>query len=197
MDVLVWPEGILPSSFDWDLNSNGSAFESPWTKQTQTVRYPGSSWSAQMTLSNLDDYESREVEVILIQLDGMAGRIKLRDFGRWGAPAMGAPKVNGVDQTGNKLITDGWTARSTVLRKGDYFTVADELKMVLADVVSDAKGNATIFFGPQLRNKPEDNAHLEVENPYGIFRLESGKNGVKRSPAFNNDMTLNFVEAFY
>lgn len=196
MATLVWPDGILPASFDWYLNSNGSSFTSPWNGQTQTVRYPGSAWQAQMTLSNLDDYETREVEVILVQLDGMAGRIKLRDFGRFASPVQGTPRVNGAGQTGSSLVTDGWTPSVKVLSKGDYFTVGDELKMTLADVISNASGAATIPFGPQLRNSPADNLVLEVANPYAIFRLEGGKNGVKRSPAFNNDFTLNFVEAF-
>lgn len=196
MDVLEWPDGILPSSFDWYLNSNGSSFTSPWTKQTQTVRFPGSSWNAKMTLSNLDDLESRYVEAILVQLDGMAGRIKLRDFGRFGEPAKGTPKVKGADQTGTTLLSDGWNASVKVLSLGDYITVGDELKLVLADVVSDATGNASIFIGPQLRNSPTDASAIEVENPYGIFRLTDQSNGVKRKPAFNNDIDLEFVEAF-
>lgn len=196
MATLNWPDGILPASFDWYLTSNGSSFTSPWTGQTQTVRYPGSAWKAQLTLSNLDDYESREVEVILVQLDGMAGRIKLRDFGRFAQPVKGTPRINGAGQTGVSVATDGWTPSVKVLSKGDYITIGGELKLVTADVTSNASGVATVPFGPQLRNSPADNLVIEVSNPYGIFRLEKNENGVKRSPAFNNDITLNFVEAF-
>jgi hypothetical protein len=196
MATLNWPNGILPASFDWYLTSNGSSFTSPWTGQTQTVRYPGSAWKAQLTLSNLDDYESREVEVILVQLDGMAGRIKLRDFGRFAQPVKGTPRINGAGQKGVSVNTDGWTPSTKVLSKGDYITIADELKLVTADVTSNASGAATVPFGPQLRNSPSDDLVIEVSNPYGIFRLEKNENGVKRSPAFNNDITLNFVEVF-
>lgn len=196
MTTLEWPDGILPSSFDWFLISNGSSFTSPWNNKTQTIRYPGSSWKAQITLSNLDDLESREIEVIIVQLDGMAGRIKLKDFGRFAEPVKGSPKVKGNGQSGSALITDGWTASTKVLSKGSYITVNDELKMVLEDVTSNAAGDAIISIGPQLRNNPVDNSDIEVSEPYAIFRLEKGENGVKRSPAFNNDITLNFVEAF-
>lgn len=196
MATLNWPNGILPASFDWYLTSNGSSFTSPWTGQTQTVRYPGSAWKAQLTLSNLDDYESREVEVILVQLDGMAGRIKLRDFGRFAQPVKGTPRINGAGQKGVSVNTDGWTPSTKVLSKGDYITIADELKLVTGDVTSNASGEATVPFGPQLRNSPSDDLVIEVSDPYGIFRLEKNENGVKRSPAFNNDITLNFVEAF-
>lgn len=196
MATLTWPNGILPSSFDWTLVSNGSSFTSPWNGQTQTARYPGSAWKAQMTLSNLDDYESRAVEVIIFQLDGMSGRVKLHDFGRFPAPVKGTPRVNGAGQTGTSVATDGWTASTKVLSAGDYITVNDELKMVLADVTSNASGAATVPIAPQLRNSPADNLVIEVANPYAIFRLEKNENGVKRSPAFNNDITLNFIEVF-
>ena len=196
MATLLWPDGILPSSFDWTLKSNGSSFSSPWNGQTQTVRYPGSAWKAQMTLSDLDDYESRAVEVLIFELDGLAGRVKLWDFGRFAGTVKGTPRVNGAGQTGVSLVTDGWTASVKVLSKGDYITVNDELKMVLSDVTSNASGAATVRIAPQLRNSPADNLVIEVANPYGIFRLEKDENGVKRSPAFNNNITLNFIEVF-
>lgn len=196
MDVLVWPEGILPSSFEWTLNSNGSAFESPWNGQTQTVRFPGSRWEAKMTLDNQDDLESREIEAIIVELDGIAGRIRLRDYGRWGSPPKGNPVVSGAAQTGSNIVTVGWTPSVKVLSRGDYATIGGELKMILADVVSDATGKATLKIGPQMRNPPADASAIEVQNPYGIFRLEAGKNGVKRDPGFNNNITLSFVEAF-
>lgn len=196
MDELVWPEGILPSSFEWYLNSNGSAFESPWNKQTQTVRFPGSRWEAKMTLNNQDDLESREIEAIIVELDGMAGRIRLRDFGRWGSAPKGTPVVNGGLQTGTTINTSGWTPNVKVLSRGDYATIGGELKMILKDVTSDESGNAALKIGPQMRNSPTAGSAIEVQNPYGIFRLEDGNNGVKRDPGFNNNITLNFVEAF-
>jgi hypothetical protein len=196
MALLIWPSGILPSSFDWSLKSNGSSFTSPWTGQTQTVRYPGSAWQAQLTLSNLDDYESREVEALIFELDGLAGRIKLWDFGRFPGAVKGTPRIAGAGQTGSQIVTDGWTPSTKVLSRGDYITVNDEMKMVLADVTSSSTGAATVRIAPQLRNSPADNAAIIVDRPYAIFRLEKGENGVKRSPAFNNDFTLNFVEVF-
>lgn len=195
MAVLVWPDGIRPSAFKWSLKSYGSSFESPWNGATQTTRFPGSRWIASMTLNNLDDIESRAVEAILFQLDGKAGRIQLRDYRRATAVVKGKPLVKGGAQKGTSLITDGWTASTTVLRQGDYFTVNDELKFVIADAVSDASGNATIKFAPQLRNAPADNAPLEIAKPYGIFRLADNENGVSGKPAMVNDFTIDFVES--
>ena len=71
--ALEWPDGILPSTFDWSLSSNGTSFTSPWNGQTQAARFPGSAWNAAMTLNNLDDLESRYLEVMIVELDGLAG----------------------------------------------------------------------------------------------------------------------------
>lgn len=196
MATLTWPSGVLPASFDWTLVSNGSSFTSPWNGQSQTVRYPGSAWKASLTLSNLDDLESREIEALIFELDGMSGRIKLWDMGRFPGTTKGAPKVNGANQTGSTLNSNGWTPNVQILTRGSYITVNDEMKMVLQDVTSNAQGLAAIPIAPMLRQSPPNAVVIEVANPYAIFRLEKNENGVKRSPGFNNDITLNFVESF-
>jgi hypothetical protein len=78
----------------------------------------------------------------------------------------GTPLVAGASQTGASLNTDGWPATTTVLKAGDYFSVNGELKMVTADCVSDASGNATVEFAPILRSAPADNAALTLGSDY-------------------------------
>lgn len=195
-DILNWPEGLYPSSFKWRLKSNGTSFTSPFTGSTQTVRWVGSSWRATVTMDSLDELEAIAMEALLFEMDGIAGRVKLYDFGRTPNVVRGAPLVNGANQKGTSLITDGWTASTKVLKKGDYFTVNNELKYVLADVTSNSSGQATIRFAPQLRVAPPDNAALEVAKPYAIFRLADDENGVDRKPAFDNGFSIDFVEAF-
>lgn len=78
----------------------------------------------------------------------------------------GTPRVNGANQSGSSLITDGWTAAAaTRLKKGDIITIAnvnavnpvsgDTLGtgcqfVVTADVASDGSGNATIPIWPPM-----------------------------------------------
>lgn len=75
-------------------------------------------------------------------------------------PLGGAPVVNGANQTGSSLITNGWTAAAAKrLSKNDIFTIAGVFAVnpqtristgalrqfvVTADVSSDGAGNATI-----------------------------------------------------
>lgn len=195
-DVLNWPNGLLPNTFKWSLKSNGTSFTSPFTGSTQTVRWVGSAWKCSITMPSLDELEAIAMEALIFELDGIAGRVKLWDFGRTPNVVRGTPRINGANQLGTTVNTDGWTPSVKVLKKGDYFTVGNELKYVLADVTSNASGQASVKFAPQLRVAPADNALLEVAKPYAIFRLVDDENGVDRKPAFDNGFTLEFVEAF-
>lgn len=194
--MLKWPEALRPSNMDWYLVSNAVEFRSPFNGASQTASYPGSRWEATLSFDNLDDWQSRKLEVLLAKLDGMAGRVELEDFGRWGRPAMGKPVVSIANATGTTLPTNGWTPNRKVLWEGDYITVNGELKMVTEDGWSDSAGSLIIQVAPMLRSTPPNNSVIETQRPRGLFRLSENRNGVKRQPAFNNSFSLNFVEAF-
>jgi hypothetical protein len=125
--------------------------------------------------------------------DGMMGRTGGYEFGEntmiprhtVGTKA-GTPLVNGGSQTGASLITDGWTASSAILKKGDIFHIAGvfsvhpETKVstgslqqfvVTADVSADGTGNATVAISPSIitsgatqnvSGSPADNAAITV-----------------------------------
>lgn len=102
-------------------------------------------------------------------------------------PLGGTPLVNGANQTGSSLVTDGWTAAAAArLNLGDVFTIAGVFSVnpqtrqstgqlarfvVTANVSSDGSGNATIPIYPAITtsgafqtvtNSPADNAALTV-----------------------------------
>lgn len=102
-------------------------------------------------------------------------------------PLGGTPLVNGANQVGASLVTDGWTAAAAPrLKKGDVFTITGVFMVnamskavqsnlqqfvVLADASSDASGNATISISPAIvatgaaqnvSNTPADNAPITV-----------------------------------
>ena len=77
----------------------------------------------------------------------------------------GTPLVNGASQTGSSLITDGWTATTTILNRGDVITVADMYAVnpqnyrsttqlsqhtVTANTTTDGSGNSTIAIYPPI-----------------------------------------------
>lgn len=74
----------------------------------------------------------------------------------------GTPLTNGANQSGNSLVTDGWTVTTTTLNVGDTFTIAGmynrnpqtgrstgRLKnfVVATKTVTDGSGNSTIALG--------------------------------------------------
>lgn len=81
-------------------------------------------------------------------------------------PQGGTPVVNGANQTGSSLVTNGWTAAAASrLNTGDVFTIAGVFAVnpmsklstgqlqqfvVTAPVSSDAAGNATIPISPAI-----------------------------------------------
>lgn len=98
----------------------------------------------------------------------------------------GTPEVNGAGQTGNTLITDGWTGTTTTLNVGDTFTIEDVFSVnpqsrqstgklqhfvVTAKTVTDGSGNSVISISPSIV-------------PSGVFQ------NVTAAPADNADITV-------
>ncbi len=86
-------------------------------------------------------------------------------IGAWG----GTPLVNGASQTGSSLITNGWTATTGKVNKGDVFTVASTYALnpqnyrsttqlmqfvVTATTTADGSGNMTIPIYPPIIPPP-------------------------------------------
>ena len=197
MAVLEWPQNVCPASLTWRVESNTKTFRSPFNGASQTVRFPGTRWLCSLTFTNLTDEKSRRLDALIAELDGEYGRVKIRDWGRPGRTPEGTPVVSDPDQTGVQLFSKGWTPGTLVLQTGDYITVNNELKMVRADVSSNASGEAIIPVAPMLRSSPAANAPIEVAAPYGIFKLKDNSQGEgNRIPGGFTNYTIEFEEAF-
>ncbi|MEX9839985.1 hypothetical protein AB7X06_02380 [Providencia rettgeri] len=196
MMILEWPDAVVPTSMSWQLISNSKTFTSVFTGSSQTVRFPGSRWRCVLTFNNLTEELSRELEVLLASLDGESGRVKISNWVRQGLKGKGLPLVGLANQTGRSLQTKGWLANSIVIRKGDYLTVSNELKMVTENVISDKDGNALIPISPMLRLSPALNDKIETVEPFGIFKLTSNDQGnFQYRPGFFSNVTITLEEA--
>lgn len=196
MDYLELPKDLRPSSLNFSLSSNVKSSTSPWTGATQTIGFGGSHWVCDLSFSGLNDAESRIVESVIYQIDGMRGRIKIADYGREGVKGVGSPQLSASAQSGALLSAKGFIPSKKVMSVGDYLTINNELKFITSDVYSDSSGNATIRIAPDLRTFTAAGSRIEVESPYGIFMLSGNSNGVSRRPAFVNSISLKFREAF-
>jgi hypothetical protein len=156
--------------------------QSPFTAVQQVYRYSGQFWEADITLPPMKRADAEYWISFLLKLNGPFGTFLMGDpngVTPRGA-ATGTPLVNGAGQTGNELVTDGWTTSTTgILKAGDYIQLGtgatSRLYKVLDDVNSDGSGNATLTLWPDLRSAPADNAAITVSNTKTTFRLNSAQ----------------------
>ncbi|MFK9074022.1 hypothetical protein ACNARK_17335 [Proteus sp. DFP240708] len=198
MSILEWPKEVIPTQENWQLLSNSKTFTSPFNGSSQTVRFPGSRWRCELTFNNLNEEKSRQLEALVASLDGMSGRVKIASWIRKGRYGYGLPRIAISSQLGHRLETKDWKRNMRVLQQGDRLTVGNELKMVVADVVSDNNGRANIPISPMLRTSPTVNEVLEVERPFGVFRLVDNEQGKFQHRRLGyTHITLSFEEVLY
>ena len=103
-----------------------------------------------------------------------------------GSPA-GTPLVNGADQTGRTIVTDGWSNSIVIFKAGDYLKFAnhDKVYTVTADVSSNGSGAATIAIEPALITSPAtDSAITYTSVPFTVAltsrvqEFSTGTNGL-------------------
>jgi len=87
-----------------------------------------------------------------------------------GSPA-GTPLVNGADQTGRSVVTDGWNNSITIFKAGDYLKFAnhDKVYTVVTDATSNGSGQSTITIEPALITSPaNDSAITYTSVPFTV-----------------------------
>jgi hypothetical protein len=166
---------------------------SPFTGQAQYQTYTGQWWAASVTLVTMDRAIVSEWQVFLSKLRGKQGTFLMGDPDAEtprGTP-VGTPLVNGASQTGNSLITDGWTASAdNVLLAGDYLQVGNHMYMVLNDVDADGSGEATIDVWPRLRADVDNNDAITTSSAKTIWRLST--NAITWATDVNGYYTMSF-----
>jgi len=92
-----------------------------------------------------------------------------------GSPA-GTPLVNGADQTGRSVVTDGWSNSIVIFKAGDYLKFAnhDKVYSVTADVTSSGAGAATIAIEPPLVTSPANDSAITYTSVPFTVALTSG-----------------------
>jgi len=183
--------GTTPNAFSF-LGDMAEALDDaavPDDGKRYLVLNPAARWALADALKGLNIPQSAEGWVRKGRLGDLANfmvygdqNIQRHTVGAYG----GTPLVNGAIQTGNSLVTDGWSASTTVLKKGDQFTIAGvnavnpvskadtgklQVFTVTADGTSDGLGNLTVSITPSITTtgayqtvtaSPADNAAITV-----------------------------------
>lgn len=179
-----------------------SMTQSPFTGQQQVYKHQGQWWEAEVTLPAMSRAEAEVIIAFLLSLDGRYGTFLMGDpIGT--APrgiGTGTPLVNGGSQTGQDLVTDGWTTSQTgILKAGDWIQLGTglntKLHKVLADANSNGSGQATLTIFPKLRSSPADNAAITVNSTKGLWRLASNEMPYDIDEASTYGITFACIEA--
>ena len=171
---------------------------SPFSYGQHTYDFMGRAWQLVATLPPMSNELGRKWQATLLLLNGPAGAFywgpSKADTNQFGI-AKGFPRVNGADQTGASVVTDGWRANTIgILLAGDYIEIEGILMQVTADVDTDSSGGATVPVWPYLRVSPTDDAEIVLDKPKGKFRLQSGVAGKITSGAFQESFTIQAIE---
>ena len=158
--------------------------ESPFTGAQQVQKHQGQWWEFEAALAPMTRANAELWISFLISLNGQQGTFLLGDplGSTVRGVGTGTPLVKGASQTGNSLITDGWTATQTgILKAGDYFQLGtgstSKLYKVLADANSDGSGDATFDIWPSINTAVANDSALTVASAKGVFRLASNEMG--------------------
>ena len=183
-----------------------AGYGSPYTGIQQVHAHPLQMWEATVELKPMqrsDTNGAGDWIGALLSLNGPYGSFYLGDPGHTTARgvATGTPLVKGASQTGNTLLTDGWTVSQTgILKAGDWVQVGSgstrQLVNVVADTNSDVSGNATLEIWPRIRTAFADNTALTVSSPTGVWRLTEPLDFSWEQDLFTRGLTFTANEAF-
>ena len=175
---------------------------SPFTFAGQAQASSGQMWQADVTLPPMKRSDAEQWVAWLVSLRGRFGTFNMGDpIGCTPrGVATGTPLVNGSNQTGENLIIDGCTENVTGwLKAGDYIQLGAAgtatLHKVLADVNTNANGQATLSLWPHIRSAPDDNATVVVNNTVGRWRLASNESSWSVNEAAIYGITFGAMEA--
>lgn len=179
MTIPAFPRTVLPNRVSYPAMPTGlvSVAQSGLT-QTRTTTQVGRTWEeTYIPLKGNSDATARAFLATLVSLYRNQTPFTVAHLGQMdllGAGG-GTPLVNGAGQAGYALITNGWTASTTVLKAGDVLSIAGVpwVYDVTADVVSDGSGNATIPINPPLignaaTSAPASGAALTINSTPGL-----------------------------
>lgn len=175
---LSLPTSIGRDSFTMRLQESVAVLRSPWTFATQIQEHTGQLWLLEASIPPCKRAQAAPWIAFIKALRGPVGTFLAGD--PWAkAPqglATGSPKVNGGSQTGQTLLTKGWTPSVTgILKADDYIQIGQRLYSVTQDANSDGSGNATLEICPRIRESPADNTTIITTNTVGLFRLNTSE----------------------
>lgn len=176
-----------PSNFvtsEWRIIRTVAYTESPFTYGQQVAKYQGSVWQTTVTLPPMNRADAGAWQSFFMQLNGRFGTFLLGDPDaktiQGGATTV--ISVNGDHSVGAyDVVVDGADTSTVIFKKGDYVQfgsgASSKLHMIVADITSDASGNATLQIEPSLKTALTDDSVVTYSNTKAVMRMDSNELG--------------------
>lgn len=176
-----------PSNFvtsEWRIIRTVAYTESPFTYGQQVAKYQGSVWQTTVTLPPMNRADAGAWQSFFMQLNGRFGTFLLGDPDaktiQGGATTV--ISVNGDHSVGAyDVVVDGADTSTVIFKKGDYVQfgsgATSKLHMIVADITSDASGNATLQIEPSLKTALTDDSVVTYSNTKAVMRMDSNELG--------------------
>lgn len=176
-----------PSNFvtsEWRIIRTVAYTESPFTYGQQVAKYQGSVWQTTVTLPPMNRADAGAWQSFFMQLNGRFGTFLLGDPDaktiQGGATTV--ISVNGDHSVGAyDVVVDGADTSTVIFKKGDYVQfgsgASSKLYMIVADITSDASGNATLQIEPPLKTALTDDDVVTYSDTKAVMRMDSNELG--------------------
>ena len=176
-----------PSNFvtsEWRIIRTVAYTESPFTYGQQVAKYQGSVWQTTVTLPPMNRADAGAWQSFFMQLNGMFGTFLLGDPDaktiQGGANTV--ISVNGDHSVGaDDVVVDGANTSTVIFKKGDYVQfgsgASSKLHMIVADITSDASGNATLQIEPSLKTALTDDDVVTYSDTKAVMRMDANELG--------------------
>lgn len=172
--LLSLPEIAKVANVVMTLTRTTGISQSPFTREEQAFKWPGEFWSVSFNIPPVTKRsDASEWMAFGAKLEGTYGHFLMGDPAHKlpSGNVSGTIQVDGAGQTGNTLLTKGWSGN---LKKGDYFQLgtgaSSRIYMLTDDTDSDESPGPYLTFVPALRSSPLNEQEVIVNNPVGVFR---------------------------
>jgi hypothetical protein len=197
MSIIAMPASPVPAEVAWNLNQPTQVNRSIVTgKRRVAILAAAPRWSADVRFPPmLGEPAVWALRAFLAACQGRANSFRLVAVERTQITGL-TVRVNGANQYGTSLVTNGWGVAGTKLKAGQFVTLNDQLLQLTADVVVGGGGTATLQFEPWLRGVPADNQLLEVSRPFAMMSLAEDDAGWTVSPGQRYSIAFKCEESF-
>lgn len=197
MAIVTMPAASVPADVEWRPGPKTQVNRSEWTGRAKTTVLAGAPrWKATVKLPPiLGEPNVYAWRAFVVDLEGQANSFRLIACERDQLVGV-TPLVNGAGQGGYTLATDGWGAAGTKLKRGQFVTIGDQLLALMADVVANGSGQATLTFKPYIRVVPADNAPIEVRRPWALMKMVDDDAGWAAHIGQNYEIGFQCEEAY-